>query len=121
MPPVMGAAAFIMAEFTGIAYSKIIIAAAIPAILYYFAVGTMVHLEASKLGLKGLPREMLPSIRQLLISKGYLLIPLISVIVFLVTGNTPTLAAFKAIAISIIVAIIVALVKKISPLLSKIF
>lgn len=112
MPPVMGAAAFIMAEFTGIAYSKIIIAAAIPAILYYFAVGTMVHLEASKLGLKGLPREMLPSIRQLLISKGYLLITLISVIVFLVTGNTPTLAAFKAIAISIIVAIIVALVKK---------
>lgn len=52
MPPVMGAAAFIMAEFTGIPYSKIIIAAAIPAILYYFAVGTMVHLEASKLGLK---------------------------------------------------------------------
>ncbi len=112
MPPVMGAAAFIMAEFTGIPYSKIIIAAAIPAILYYFAVGTMVHLEASKLGLKGLPREMLPSIKQLLISKGYLLIPLISVIVFLVSGNTPTLAAFKAIAISIIVAIIVALIKK---------
>jgi TRAP transporter 4TM/12TM fusion protein len=112
MPPVMGAAAFIMAEFTGIPYSKIIIAAAIPAILYYFAVGTIVHLEASKLGLKGLPREMLPSIKKLLISKGYLLVPLISVIVFLVSGNTPTLAAFKAIAISIAVAIIVALVKK---------
>jgi TRAP transporter 4TM/12TM fusion protein len=112
MPPVMGAAAFIMAEFTGIPYSRIIIAAAIPAILYYFAVGTMVHLEASRLGLKGLPREELPSVVKLLLSRGYLLIPLISVIVFLISGNTPTLAAFKAIAISIIVATIVALIKK---------
>ena len=62
MPPVMGAAAFIMADFTGISYLYIIAAAAIPAILYYFAVGTMVHLEASKLGLKGLPKEELPKL-----------------------------------------------------------
>ncbi|MBC7087908.1 MAG: TRAP transporter permease [Tissierellales bacterium] len=112
MPPVMGAAAFIMAEFTGIPYSRIIIAAAIPAILYYFAVGTMVHLEASRLGLKGLPREELPSVLKLLLSRGYLLIPLISIIVFLISGNTPTLAAFKAIIISLVLAVIVSFIKK---------
>lgn len=112
MPPVMGAAAFIMAEFTGIPYLKIIIAAAIPAILYYFAVGTMVHLEASKLGLKGLPREQLPKVGKLLISRGYLLIPLVTIVYFLVAGNTPTLAAFKAIVVSLIIAIIATLARK---------
>jgi len=112
MPPVMGAAAFIMAEFTGISYLQIIIAAAIPAILYYFAVGTMVHLEASKLGLKGLPREQLPKVGKLLITRGFLLIPLVSVVYFLVSGNTPTLAAFKAIIISLVVAIIATLIRR---------
>ncbi len=112
MPPVMGAAAFIMAEFTGIPYLKIIIAAAIPAILYYFAVGTMVHLEASKLGLKGLPREQLPKVGKLMLSRGYLLIPLVTIVYFLVAGNTPTLAAFKAIVISLVIAIIATLVRK---------
>jgi len=112
MPPVMGAAAFIMAEFTGIPYLKIIIAAAIPAILYYFAVGTMVHLEASKLGLKGLPREQLPKVGKLMLSRGYLLIPLVTIVYFLVAGNTPTLAAFKAIVISLVIAIIATLARK---------
>lgn len=112
MPPVMGAAAFIMAEFTGIPYLKIIIAAAIPAILYYFAVGTMVHLEASKLGLKGLPREQLPKVGKLMLSRGYLLIPLVTIVYFLVAGNTPTLAAFKAIVVSLIIAIIATLARK---------
>ncbi len=112
MPPVMGAAAFIMAEFTGIPYLKIIIAAAIPAILYYFAVGTMVHLEASKLGLKGLPREQLPKVGKLMLSRGYLLIPLVTIVYFLVAGNTPTLAAFKAIVVSLVIAIIATLARK---------
>lgn len=112
MPPVMGAAAFIMAEFTGIPYVNIIVAAAIPAILYYFAVGTMVHLEASKLGLKGLPREQLPKVGKLMMAKGYLLIPLGFIIYFLIAGNTPTLAAFKAIIASIAIAVIAALVRK---------
>lgn len=112
MPPVMGAAAFIMAEFTGISYMRIIIAAAIPAILYYFAVGVMVHLEASKLGLKGLPKEELPKIGAILKKQGYLIIPLLVIIVFLIGGFTPTLAAFYAIIISIAMAAIVALIKK---------
>ncbi len=112
MPPVMGAAAFIMAEFTGISYLQIIIAAAIPAVLYYFAVGTMVHLEASKLGLVGLPKEKLPKVGKLLLTRGFLLIPLAAVIYFLIKGNTPTLAAFKAIVISVVVAIIATLIRK---------
>lgn len=112
MPPVMGAAAFIMAEFTGIAYSNIIIAAAIPAVLYYFAVGTMVHFEACKLGIKGISRDQLPSVRKILLKDGYLLLPLFAIIYFLLSGNTPTLAAFYAIVVSLIIAVIAALIKK---------
>lgn len=112
MPPVMGAAAFIMAEFTGFSYLSIVAAAVIPAILYYFAVGTMVHLEASRLGLKGLPREELPKLSKILKSEGYLLIPLIAIIVFLVMQYTPTLSAFAAIIISIVIAVIASLIKK---------
>ena len=113
MPPVMGAAAFIMAEFTGIPYLSIIVAAAIPAILYYFAVGTMVHLEASKLGLKGLPKDQLPKLGKILIKEGYLLIPLLAIIYFLMNGYTPTLSAYYAIVMSIVIAVISAIVKHI--------
>jgi len=112
MPPVMGAAAFIMAEFTGIPYIKIVVAAAIPAILYYFAVGTMVHLEASKLGLKGLPKEQLPKIGKLMIANGYLLSPLVAIVFFLVKGYTPLLSAFYAILISMVIAVATSLIKK---------
>lgn len=112
MPPVMGAAAFIMAEFTGIPYVKIIAAAAIPAILYYFAVGIMVHLEASKLGLKGIPREQLPKLGQIMKSQGYLLIPLFVIVYFLIKGYTPVLSAFYAIGISVAIAIIARFVKR---------
>lgn len=112
MPPVMGAAAFIMAEFTGIPYVKIIIAAAIPAILYYFAVGTMVHLEACKLGIRGLPKEQLPKAGILLLKNGYLLIPLLIIVYFLVAGYTPLASAFRAIVISIIIAVIATLIKR---------
>ncbi len=121
MPPVMGAAAFIMAEFTSIPYVHIIIAAAIPAILYYFAVGTMVHLEASKLGLKGLPREQLPKVGRLMLKKGYLLIPLVVIIYYLIAGNTPTLAAYKAIIVSLVIAVIAALIRKDSSFTWKYF
>lgn len=112
MPPVMGAAAFIMAEFTRFSYLTIVAAAAIPAVLYYFAVATMVHLEASKLGLKGLPKEQLPKLGKILKSEGYLLIPLVTIIVFLVMQYTPTLSAFWAIIISIVIAILASLIKK---------
>lgn len=112
MPPVMGAAAFIMAEFTGISYLSICIAAAIPALLYYFGVGVMVHLEASKLGLKGLPKEELPKVGKILKEEGYLLLPLIAIIVLLVMQYTPTRAAFVAIVISVFMALIASILKK---------
>lgn len=112
MPPVMGAAAFIMAEFTGISYLNICIAAAIPALLYYFGVGVMVHLEASKLGLKGLPKEELPKVGKILKEEGYLLLPLIAIIVLLVMQYTPTRAAFVAIVISVFMALIASILKK---------
>src|SRR5699024_2934700 len=112
MPPVMGAAAFIIAYITVFYYLSIVAAAIIPAVLYYFAVGTMVHLEASRLGLKGLPKEELPKFSKIMKSDGYLLIPLISIIVFLIIKWTPNRAAFAAIIISVVIAIAASLIKK---------
>lgn len=103
MPPIMGAAAFVMAEFTGIPYLRIAVAAAIPSILFYLSVLWQVHLEAKKLGLKGLPREELPLVSNLLKKKGHLLIPIIVILIILMNGYTPTYAAFFGI-ISTIVA-----------------
>lgn len=112
MPPVMGAAAFIMADFTGFAYIDIVVCAMIPAILYFFAVAMMVHLEASRLGLKGLPREELPKFGSIMRKDGYLLIPLVAIISLLVMQYTPTLAAFVAVIVSIVVAGVASLIKK---------
>ena len=83
MPPVMGAAAFIMAQILGVPYMEVVIAAIVPAMLYYFAVMVQVHFEASRLGLKGIPFSQLPPLMPLLKSKGFLLIPLIAIIYFL--------------------------------------
>ncbi|GAX88438.1 TRAP transporter permease [Effusibacillus lacus] len=103
MPPVMGAAAFIMAEFLGIPYSQIIIAAALPAILYYASIWIMVHVEAVKTGLKGLPKDQLPSVVESLKARGHMLIP-VGVLLFLMfSGKTPLYAAFYA-TISVLIA-----------------
>ncbi len=104
MPPIMGAAAFLMAEFTSVPYSRIALAAVIPALLYFFAVFTQVHFEAKKLGLKGLKREELPKSKDLLLKRGYLMIPLIAIIYLLTEGATPMKAAMWAIIISILIA-----------------
>lgn len=106
MPPVMGAAAFIMAEFLGIPYIKIAAASAIPAIIYFIAVGTMVHLEACKYGLKGLPREKLPKAREIMKEKGHLLIPIIGLVYLLIKGYTPIFSAFWAIVMSLAISMI---------------
>ena len=97
MPPVMGAAAFVMAEFLGVPYLKICLAALVPAILHFYAVGTMVHFEALKNGMSGLPREMLPRIKDVLRERGILVLPLVVILYLLIAGNTPFLAAFWAI------------------------
>lgn len=110
MPPIMGAAAFLMAEFTGVPYGRIALAAAIPALLYFFAVFTQVHLEAKKLGLKGMKREELPKTKDLILKKGYLMIPLIVIIYLLTSGATPMKAALWAIIISVGIASIASIV-----------
>lgn len=104
MPPVMGAAAFLMSEFTGIPYIRIIGAAAIPALLYYFGVWGGVHYEAKRLGLKGMPKDELPKIGTVMKEKGHLMLPIVIVMYLLTAGYTPIRAALGAIASSIIVA-----------------
>ncbi|MCQ4763995.1 TRAP transporter permease [Cloacibacillus evryensis] len=104
MPPVMGAGAFIMAQFLGVPYIEVAIAAVVPALLYYFAVMVQVHFEACRLGLKGIPWAQLPPIWPLLRSKGFLLIPLIAIIYFLLAGYTPLMAAFNGILVSFVLS-----------------
>jgi TRAP-type uncharacterized transport system fused permease subunit len=94
MPPVMGAAAFIMAEFLGIPYVKIALCAVLPSFLHFFAVGWMVHLEAKKKGLLGLPRHMLPNLWHVLRERWLLVGPLVIIVYLLITGSSPFLAAF---------------------------
>lgn len=110
MPPVMGAAAFIMSEFLGISYVKILTAAIIPAILYYLAVGTMVHYEAAKYNLKGM--EKVPHLLTLLKEKGYLLLPLAVIIYQLVNGYTPLSAGFYGSISAVLVSFIAQFIKK---------
>ena len=101
MPPVMGAAAFLMAEFVGVPYIEVVKAAVIPAALYYSGVWLGVHLEAKKNGLKGIPRDQLPKFLVLLKERGHLALPLIAIIYLLVSGYTPMKAALWAIVLAI--------------------
>lgn len=102
LPPVMGAAAFIMAEYLGIKYIQIAAAAVIPALLYYLGVIVMIHLRASKRGLTGLPKEELPKVGEVLKQRGHLLIPLIILLGLLIKGFTPIYAAFYSIIVTIL-------------------
>ena len=117
MPPIMGAAAFLMAEYVGVPYSNIIVRAILPAILYFLGIFICVHLEAQKLGLKGISRDQLPKFGKL-IRKIYLLIPLV-LLVYMVSSGRNTMA-FSA-AIAIIAAIIVSLFNKDSRMTPKMF
>ncbi|WP_281888454.1 TRAP transporter permease [Paenibacillus sp. YYML68] len=96
MPPIMGAAAFLMAEFTGIPYSSVALAALIPALLFFAGIWIMVHFEAKRLGLRGMKPEELPKTRDVL-HKLYLLTPIIVIIGLLMTGMTPIRAAIYSI------------------------
>ncbi|MBE5808790.1 MAG: TRAP transporter permease [Clostridiales bacterium] len=110
MPPIMGAAAFLMADYLGVPYSNIIVRAILPAVLYFLGIFISVHLEAKKLGLKGIDPAMLPRIKSL-IKDTYLLLPLI-VLIWLVCSNTRTMQ-FSA-AVSILVAILVGVISNIA-------
>lgn len=102
MPPIMGAAAFIMAEYTGTPYASIMLAAIIPALLYFTGIFLGTHFESKKLGIFGLPKSELPNIKELLIKKGFLLLPLIAIIVTLLSGFTPQRAALLGIAVAFV-------------------
>lgn len=96
MPPVMGAAAFIIADMLGVTYLEVCKAAAIPAILYFFALLYMVHLEAMRKGLQGLDRSQLPAFWPVLKEGGHLLLPAFLLLLFLVYGYSPMKAGLWA-------------------------
>lgn len=94
MPPIMGAAAFVMSSFLGIPYVKIMIAGFTPAFLYYLAIMFMVDLRAKKRGLTGLSDSEIPSLKGTMLDKGHMTVPLVVIIYFLVAGYTPLFSAF---------------------------
>jgi TRAP transporter 4TM/12TM fusion protein len=104
MPPIMGAAAFIMAEFLNMPYIEIAKAAAIPACLYFFGIFIEVHLEAKRSKLRGLSRDELPSMRTVMKERGHLFFPLIAIIVFLLGGFTPLYAALMGLVVCVLAA-----------------
>ena len=100
-PPIMGAVGFVMAEFMAVSYMKVMLAAAIPAFLYYLALIYSVHLEARRLGLSGLSPENIPKAGKVLRERGHLLIPLIVLLALMFMGYTPLFAAIAAIFVTI--------------------
>jgi len=108
MPPIMGAGAFVMSEFLGIPYLTIAGAAVIPAFLYYTAIFTNVHIRARKKGLEGLPKEQLPVFKEVMLSDGHLIIPVIVIIVTLLMKYTPLRAGF----IGVVSVVLVSSLKK---------
>lgn len=101
LPPVMGAVAFLMAEFLGVSYSIVVMAAAVPAVLYYFGMLMAVHFEAKKLGLKGIDKENIPDAIKVLKNDGHLIAPLISLLTFMGMGYTPLFACVVSIFVTI--------------------
>lgn len=108
MPPIMGAAAFIMMEYLGVSYAAIMLAAIVPAFLYFTGIFIGTHFEAKKLGILGMPKSELPSFRKLLMKYGYMLLPLFIIVGTVMVGFTPQRAAL----LGIISAFLVSLVRK---------
>lgn len=103
-PPIMGAVGFVMAEYLSMPYTKVMIAAIIPAIFYYFGVLISVHQEAKIQGLKGIDRKELPSFSDVIKTRGYLSLPIIIVVVMIVTGYSPIYASTIGIGATIIIS-----------------
>lgn len=98
MPPIMGAAAFVMAEFLGVSYLQVTVWALVPALLYYIALFAAIHFEAKRAGLVGLPRSELPPLRRVLAEEGHLAIPLLVIVGMLVAGWSAPFAALTGVA-----------------------
>ncbi|MEX2146170.1 MAG: TRAP transporter permease [Candidatus Rokuibacteriota bacterium] len=96
MPPIMGAAAFVMAEFMGVSYAAVMLAALIPALFYYGALFAAIHFNAIRSGLKGIPKEELPILGHIMWRQGHLFLPLVIIFLLLLQGFTATYAAIMA-------------------------
>ncbi len=96
-PPIMGAVGFVMAEFLNISYAKVMLAAIVPALLYYFGLLLAVHFEAKRMGLSGLDRENIPAAAKVLREQGHLVLPLLVLLTLMFIGYTPLYAAVAAI------------------------
>ena len=94
MPPLMGAAAFVMAEFLQVGYGQVIIWALIPSVLYYVACFYAVHFEAKRRNLLGIPRAELPVLRRVLAERGHLFLPVLAILAVMYSGYSPPMAAF---------------------------
>ncbi len=115
MPPIMGAAAFLMTEYTGMPYSQIAIAAILPAVLYFTGIFMMIHFEAKKLGLKGLPKESIPNFFKLVLTKGYLLLPVVTLVIamnYYSPAKSAIIAILAAIAVKLVEGIVKSIVHK---------
>lgn len=104
MPPIMGAAAFLMAEITGVPYATIAVTAILPAALYFTGIFLMIHFEAKKLGLKGLPKEAIPNFFKLIVKNGYLLLPIVILVICMNYFSAGVSACFAILA-SLIVSL----------------
>ncbi len=104
MPPIMGAAAFIMAEYTGVPYSEIILVAIVPAMLYFSGVFMGTHFQAKKQGIYGLPKSELPSFKGIL-KRMDLIAPLVAIVALLLMGYTATFAAMSGIVTAFVVSL----------------
>ena len=112
MPPIMGAAAFLMAEITGVPYSTIAITAILPAALYFTGIFLMIHFEAKKLGLKGLPKDAIPNFFKLIAKNGYLLLPIVILVICMNYFSAGVSACFAILASLIVSLFPVSIVDK---------
>ncbi len=119
MPPIMGAAAFLMSEITGVPYATIAISAILPAVLYFAGIFLMIHFEAKKLGLKGLPKESIPNFFKLLLKKGYLFLPIIVLVSLMSFGKTPAQSACMAILTTMAIMLVADVVKMAAKLIKR--
>lgn len=106
MPPIMGAAAFIMMEYLGVSYGTIMLAAIVPAVLYFTGIFIGTHFEAKKIGVIGLPKAQLPVFKELMVKNGYMLLPLFIIIGTIMVGFTPQRAALMGIFTAFLVSLI---------------
>lgn len=104
MPPVMGAAAFIMAQFLGVSYWEIVVAAAVPATLYFASIWFMVHFRSGRIGLRKFSAENMPKLKIVLKEGWHLLLPIVTLVVFLALGYSPVKAVFWSLVLLVVVS-----------------